>query len=184
VAHNRTQTLTTVEWAVRAVEMERRCRTEEEIEAALDGRSAYRFLTVGQLIDPTWFSDTTKLCDPSITDWYEAALRGPEHFEVCFRAWDTGLWDGERCRREFRKKGIDVPRDVTEKGVRATFSSAKFVLRGTIDLDLYDRATAEQILTQTKRFIDSAIEQLTTEGHFGPRTVYHINPTTLGLADG
>jgi hypothetical protein len=131
------------------------------------------------MIDPKWFTDEKKLCDPSIIEWYEASQYGIIHFTRCFKAWNSGLWDAKRCSKEFRKRGKALPLDNAEKGFRISYNGNRLVVRGQLDLDFTDEVTAIAMLTEMESHIARAKEKVRTNSDFGAREVYNINPTTL-----
>lgn len=177
LAHNDTAGLTTAERAFRAAEMVRLGFSTDEISKDLGGVAAHRYITVGNLIRPEWFTDDRKLCDPSIIEWYEAALFGDAHFKVCFTAWNAGLWDAKRCSREFRRRGQSSPMDNAEKGFRLTRNRQKLVLRGQLDLTQTDRATADSILDALIGALEEASLDLREED-FG-RSIQYFNAETV-----
>lgn len=177
--HNDVAGLTTAELAFRAAEMDRLGFSHDEISEQLGGAAAYRYIGVGLQINPDWFTDTAKLCDPSIVEWYEATLFGPEHFKFCFDHWNQGIWDEKNCAKMFRRRGIALPVDNAEKGFRITFDTNRFVLRGQIDLDIVDHETAQYMLEDLAATISTAKMKLSVHEHFGTRVVEHINPTTV-----
>lgn len=178
LAHNDVAGITTVELAFRAAEMERLGFSMDEIAEAVKG-SPHRYLTVGALIDPAAFSDTAKQCNPSIVEWYEAALHGEEHFRTCFHYWNTGQWDEETCAREFRRRGKALPIDNAERGIRITFDNNRLVVRGQVDLDLMDQGTADAIFDDLLNYLQRAQTDALVQGNFGPRQVVNLNPLTV-----
>lgn len=178
LAHNDVAGITTVELAFRAAEMERLGFSIDEIAEAVKG-SPHRYLTVGALVDPASFTDTAKLCNPSIVEWYEAALHGVEHFQTCFHYWNTGAWDEDTCSREFRKRGKALPIDNAEKGFRVTFDNNRLVVRGQVDLDIMTEDTAYHILQKLEQYLTLGARNAMDLGTFGPRIVVNLNPTTL-----
>jgi hypothetical protein len=183
LAHNRNVRLTTVELAYRAAEMHRLGYSRKEIEAALPGLSYQRYVFVGGMIDRDWFTDNPKLCDPSITEWYEAAQLGRKHLKFCFYNWVSGEWDAETCAKQFRRRDDSLPLDNTEKGFRVSYNANRLVVRGTLDLDLVDLNTAAEMLTVLGQSIETAKNLLLEAGMFGPRLIELINPSTLGKED-
>lgn len=179
LAHNDVAGLTTAELAFRAAEMDRLGFSQEEIADALKGASVGRYLTVGHMIQDDWFTDTPKLCDPSIVPWFEAAVHGAEHFRYCFEQWDGGKWDEKTCEREFRRRGKALPIDNAEKGFRITFDGDRFVVRGQVNLEDVDAETAEAMLSSFREQVTGALAWLRRDGHFGAREVIHINPYTV-----
>jgi hypothetical protein len=177
--HNDVAGLTTAELAFRAAEMDRLGFSRKEISDALKGASPLRYIEVGTLINPEWFTDEPKLCDPTIVQWFEARQFGALHFESCFKNWNSGLWDAKQCAREFRRRGKDLPLDNAEKGLRVTFDSIRLVVRGQIDLSIMEDETAQRMLDVLAKMITEAKDRLTNEGDFGDREVAVINPTTL-----
>ena len=182
LAHNDVENLTTVELAFRAAEMDRLGFDHEEISKALGGVSLHRYLEVGQSINPDWFTDDAKLCDPSIVEWFEAAQFGPKHFERCFKHWNLGLWDEKRCTKEFRRRGKALPLDNAERGLRVTFDQRRAVFRGQVDLDMHEPKVAMAMLNNLRIYVEEAIQQIEENGDnadFGPREVFKINPETV-----
>lgn len=178
VEHNHVAGLTTVELAFRAAEMDRLGFSEEEISEALQGASPYRYIDVGRLVSPALFTDATKLCDPSIVEWYEASRFGPEHFHRCFTAWDAGLWDAERCSREFRRRADTLPIDPSERGVRVTYNGNRLVIRGQVNLDYVTVDQAEEMLQDIVTLVNRARMLVQDHCTFGPREVIHVLPTS------
>lgn len=178
--HNDVAGLTTVELAFRAAEMERLGFSEEEVGKQLGGSAAYRYIEVGHLINPEWFTDIPKLCNPSIVEWYEAARFGPEHFRHCFDHWNQGLWNEKTCSKMFRRRGTDLPIDNAEKGFRVTYDMNRFVIRGQIDLDIMSPNHAEVILGELLQHVHLTRNRMIRgDQNFGPRQVFRINPDTL-----
>lgn len=153
--------LTTAERAYRAVEMERMGFSIQAIEKRLGGVSIHRYRRVGLLLSPEMFSDTQKLCDPSITVWDECAKLGPEHFLRCFQQWNLGAWDEQTCNREFRNLGRRTPQESTLRGLRLSVSAdrRKLLVRGTLDLDLYDDWEMDQIVSCFVNHIRSTVKR-------------------------
>lgn len=176
--------ITTAEKAFKAAEMLRLGFSEERIGKLLGGVAANRYAGVGQLIHPEMFTNLPKLCDPSITLWREAAQFGTEHFLYCFRNWDAGVWDEAACWTKFRRRGIDLPLDNTEKGIRMSTSAdgRRLKIRGTLDLDLYTeeelRQVAELFIRDFRYSIRNGICNRDEEG-FGLRVVTNYNPISL-----
>jgi hypothetical protein len=180
---NEHEGLTTAELAIRAAEMDRLGYGEDEIKAALKGAEPYRYIAVGQLLDPAWFTDAPKLCDPSIVEWFDASRFGKKHLETCFRAWDAGEWDAKAVSKHFRLKGRALPSDTAEKGTRVTFSENRLVLRGTVDLGVLDEDAALRILIETRDALSEAIDLLDETGGFGPKSIRYFNPDTLPILE-
>lgn len=183
LAHNDVAVLSTVELAYRAAEMDRLGFTREEISAALKGASEGRYLTVGQMIDPEWFTDEPKLCNPSIIEWFEAAQFGQQHFTECFKAWNAGLWDEKQCAKMFRQRGSALPLDNAERGFRVTRHNNRLVIRGQVDLNYVDPTTANEMLIHLTQQIGIARADLLDAEDFGARSVININPTTISLPE-
>lgn len=177
--HNAVGGITTVELAFRAAEMARLGFDNDTISDAIGGASVSRYTTVGALVNPDWFTDHAKQCDPSIVEWYEAASFGEEHFAKCFRNWNLGKWDEKACSKNFRRRGEVLPIDNTEKGIRVTYDLNRFVLRGQIDLDIIDADDAHLIIEEVMYHLRSAQRRLDTDEHFGLREVHRINPQTI-----
>lgn len=182
--------LTTIELAHRAAEMERLGFSEEEINEHLGGVSIGRYLLVGSRIDPEKISDNPKLCDPPITIWYEAALLGQEHFDACLSAWDLGLWDLEECFRRFRKQDErDLPLDNKQKGLRLSVSPEgdRMNVIGRLDASLLTAGELAQIWERFKTEGDALVMEAIATGEFGgkyrkkkgKRYLSNINPDTL-----
>lgn len=169
--------LTTAEKSYRAAQMEALGFTSEEIGERVQG-APHRYLAVGRMLQGKLFSDFKKLCDPSITEWFEATLHGQEHFDRCFMAWDAGLWDHEMCHKEFTRKGSALPSDNAAKGFRITADANRLVVRGTIDLSVLALEEAQMILDAVRDNLEDLNEYFRENGHFGPRTVSLINPLT------
>lgn len=178
LSHNDVAGLTTAELAYRAAEMDRLGFSNEEISTALKGASAGRYITVGQMIDPEWFTDEPKLCDPSIIQWFEAAQYGAKHFEECFTAWNAGLWNDKQCAQRFRRRGSALPLDNAERGFRITFDDNRLVVRGQVDLDITEEEVAEQMIKELRGYLKIARERA-ANGDFGARQVIFVNPTTI-----
>jgi hypothetical protein len=179
LSHNQTRPLTTVEVAFRAAEMERMGFTQEEIATAIPGVALGRYVTVGKMIDRDWFTDDAKQCDPSIVEWFEAAQHGRKHFRTCFYYWVTGQWDSATCSKRFRKRGEELPIDNAEKGFRVTRNLSRFIVRGTLDLDLIHLSDARKMLDALIEEVQLATEVMLETGMFGPRDISLINPTTV-----
>ena len=178
LAHNNVAGLTTAELAYRAAEMDRLGFSNEEISHALRGVSAGRYITVGQMIDPEWFTDEPKLCDPSIIQWFEAAQYGAKHFKECFAAWNSGLWNDKQCAQRFRRRGSALPLDNAERGFRVTFDDNRLVVRGQVDLDITEEDVADQMIKELRSYLQIARGKALA-GDFGPRQVFIVNPTTI-----
>ena len=177
--HNNVAGLTTVERAVRAADMSRLGFSHTYIGKALGRVEAYRYIDVGGAIH-FQFSDTKKLCDPTITDWHSAYLIGPNHVKKCFTAWDAGLWDEAQCRREFRLEGKQAPTNIDQNGFRVTRDLNKLIIRGRIDLDFHSIEEAVAILQSLQDSI--ALTRFDVHrGTFGLRDVEYINSETVGL---
>lgn len=183
VDHNHVEGLTTAELAFRAAEMDRLGFTYKEIGNALQGAGPHRYIEVGKHINPDWFTDQQKSCDPSITEWEEAAKFGLSHFEECFRAWDAGLWDAKQCSWKFRRRGVAQPLDLAERGLRVTFKNNKLIVRGQVNLDYVDVDTATVMLEDIKFLITMAQQRLSQDKSFGDKEVIHINPETVDSTD-
>src|SRR4051812_2933036 len=89
---NNYETLTTVERAFAVAEMDRLGFTGDDIRETMGNIGIPRYLAVGRVVNPNWFSDLEKKCDPSITLWAYALHHGEPHFHYCFKQWDSGLW--------------------------------------------------------------------------------------------
>jgi hypothetical protein len=180
-AHNDVKPLTTIELAYRAAEMERLGFSDVQIAEGLGGIGVHRYLDVGRLIDPTRLTNTEKLCDPTITSWHEAFKLGEQHFLQCLRRWDAGEWNEHDCIREFRRKGRVLPSDNAERGIRVTKDRNRLILRGQVDLDIHDSATAEKMLAITIEHLEYARTQLSTGStNFSARKeLVQINPLTV-----
>jgi hypothetical protein len=179
LAHNDVAGLSTAELAYRAAEMDRLGFPHDEISAALKGASPGRYIAVGEMIDAEWFTDETKLCDPSIVEWFEAAQFGPTHLKACFKAWNAGLWDEKTCSKQFRQRGVALPLDNAERGLRVTYNGNRLVVRGQIDLDYVDEVTADQMLSELAAHVAKAQRRLRKDADFGFREVVKINPNTV-----
>lgn len=173
--------LTTVEVAYRAAEMERLGYDDEAIREHLGDIALHRYLAVGKLVNPDLFNDRPKKCNPGITTWFEAALHGSEHFDICFQAWNNGLWDEYHCKRYFRKRGKVLPLDNNEKGLRisVTKDGRKLKLRGTLDLDILTVGEVEDVIEAFQNEFNNACQRFRNTNSFGPRYVVNLNPDTL-----
>lgn len=175
--HNRVVPISTVERAHRAAEMDRLGYSTEQISAALDGAGPSRYIEVGRMVDRSWFSDDTKLCDPGIVEWWEAAQYGARHFETCFHAWNSGMWDASTCAREFRRRGKSAPIDIAERGLRITFDRERLIFRGQVNLEFVERYEAIRMLSELRSAVDYAIDYLRDGAtDFGPRHVMQVLP--------
>ena len=173
--------ITTIERALRAWEMYLMDFSQEEIGDRLGVGT--RYLAVGAAVDPTDFTDQPKLCDPSITAWYEALQWGEDHFRTCFKFWNAGVWNAAQCEREFRMTGRALPQDNKQKGLRLSVSQdgRKLHVIGCIDLDMYEDHELEEV---SRRFIEdfevTAARGLEDRnGGFGERIVRNYNPETI-----
>jgi hypothetical protein len=179
--------LTTAELAFKAAEMDRLGFTRERISEVLGGVSAGRYIYVGRMLSPDWFTDAQKLCDPSITLWEEAAIRGMPHFHTCFHNWNAGVWDDETCRKRFRTTGKvrELPLDNKAKGVRlsVTKDGRQLKLIGTVNLDMWTDEEIDQLqdqfLTDLRYTLRNGVANREGPG-FGRRIVVNYNPSTLG----
>lgn len=181
LAHNDVKGLTTIELAFRAAEMDRLGFSHEEISRdVLKGGSPHRYVTVGNRVHLDWITDTEKLCDPSIVEWYEAAEFGKDHFKRCFEMWDRGLWDEKQCAKHFRKRGEALPLDNAERGFRVTRDGDKLIVRGQVDLSLVGVDMAQSILDSLANTLVDASNHLGAHDHFGERDVKLLNPLTCG----
>jgi hypothetical protein len=180
--HNNVVSLTAPEKAYFAREMDLLGFSTEEISTELGDVAAYRYVTVGALLDADMFTDTAKLCDLPITVWYEAALHGEAHFKYCFEQWNNGLWDEATCRRRFRVAG-SLPVDTNEKGIRVsiTHDGRRALIRGVLDLDLHSPDEIIKMVTRaTTEYRAIALEGIANPATgFGARTVRYFNPDTL-----
>ncbi len=169
---NNYEVLTTAEKAYSIAEMDRLGFSFEEIRKTMGTIGLNRYLFVGRMINPDWFSDIEKLCNPSITVWAYAARHGEKHFEHCFRQWDSGAWTEEDCNSQFRKAGTAVPPEPYQAGAIMSVDATGKVLRfrGTLDIG---RLTPEQIIEKiVNPFIrDLNLAARTARGfnHFGPK---------------
>jgi hypothetical protein len=179
--HNDVKALSTAERAYRAAEMERLGFGETEVDAAMGGVASYRYVLVGSLIDPDWFTDDPKRCDPSIIQWHEAARFGAAHFKRCFLNWNSGAWDAAKCAAEFRRRGKKLPLDNAERGLRVTYDGASFIVRGKVDLSIHWEDTADAILARLAEEIENARAKLRAGNDFGTRTIVYVNPTTVAV---
>jgi hypothetical protein len=182
--HNTFVPLTVVEKAYRAVEMQSLGFSIAEIEASLGGVSLFRYLTVGRLVSPEMFTNAPKQCDPTIVDWYGASQLGATHFYHCFTQWDTGVWDAETCKKEFRRTGTTTSyMESYQKGLRIGISNdgRKLHIRGTIPLDSYTNLEALEITNQFAADLHHIVRQAIKDRFigFGDRRVYLYNPDTL-----
>lgn len=134
---NNYEILTTVERAYAIAEMDRLGFTAEQIRETMGNIGLSRYLLVGRLVHPDWFTDIDKLCDPSITVWGYAARHGVDHFRHCFEHWDQGHWDEEDCSREFRRAGVARPPEPYQAGAIMSVDESGQILRfrGTLDLN-------------------------------------------------
>jgi hypothetical protein len=170
ISANQYETITTVELAYKAAEMERLGFSNEDILKMLNKRVGItRYLTVGRFIEPDEFSDVEKKCDPSIQLWFEAAVIGEDHFRYCFANWNAGLWDEEECRIRFRRrrKGRSLPIDHDKKGARTTRDNRIYRVRATFDLDMLTRDEFDANFTATLRDMMAAYTEAITFGRFG-----------------
>jgi hypothetical protein len=187
LAHNTVEGLTTVEMAYRIAQMDSLGYTEEEIKAQVGDLALHRYRVVGSMVTPEMFTDTPKLCDPSITVWYEAALFGQQHFRECFANWNNGLWGELECQRNFRKRGKELPIDTNEKGLRLSVSrdGQKVILRGVLDLEIH---TPHEVVEMVNRLTND-LRNLARKAYvdpemgFGAREIIYHNPDTLALTD-
>lgn len=179
LAHNRTVGMTTAEMAFRAGEMHHLGYSFAEIEETMPDVRVSRYVAVGHMMDRDWFTDDAKLCDPSITEWYEAAHYGKRHFRRCFAHWVSGLWDAETCRKNFRKRGDVLPLDTAERGFRVSRNANRLLIRGTLDLDLVSLDEARLMITTLQQALGAARNTMLEHGMFGLRHVDLINPTTI-----
>lgn len=181
LSHNDVKPLSVVELAYRAAEMERLGYSDLEIGELLRGKSIYRYLEVGRLIDASMLTNTPKLCDPGIIVWYEAAKLGAAHFRKCLKAWDLGQWTEQDCNREFRRRGRVLPPDMAERGFRVTFNRDRLILRGQVDLDIHDPITADAMLETVIEHLEFARTRLkSASGMFSETSeVLHVNPLTV-----
>lgn len=183
LAHNNVAELMTVELAFRAAELARLGYTEDEISARINGASPYRYIAVGEFVNPDMFNNTKKLCNPGITLWYEAARAGKEHFDFCFHGWNSGAWDEAACNKYFRPKAKGVlPLDNNEKGLRLTVSADGTILnvRGRLDTQLLTQDEIMGIYMSFQMAMSEFIRRYTKEGTFGDRIILNYNPDTLG----
>src|SRR5690606_37057614 len=103
---------------------------------------------------------------PPITEWYEAAQFGDEHFMHCFKHWNMGLWDAKTCSREFRKRGQARPLDNAEKGLRLSVDGTRLRIRGTLDLDLLSQDEVEEITASFVRDLQHFAAVAKEQGYF------------------
>jgi hypothetical protein len=179
LASNQRVNLTNAETSFRIAEMRSLGFTDEEIFSAVGRVSLDRYLLVGQYLRRDLFTDTPKLCDPPITLWYEAALKGLDHFEHCFQAWDAGLWDLQTCRKEFRQ---NQPRlDNCAKGLRITVSQDGRVLniKGKLDLDMLTEEEIYGIYNAFHSALIGRINYLFLQHDFGIKESLLFNPDTV-----
>jgi hypothetical protein len=190
VSANESEGITTVEVAYRAYQMSLLGFENHEIVERLgaNGVSLNRYLQVGALVDPDAFTDNSKQCDPGITLWHDAAVRGPEHFEQCFRAWDAGLWDEKMCERLFRQADSALPLDNKAKGIRVSVSKdgRQMKVIGTLDLDMLTEAELLGISSRAVAHMLSLVHRAAENPvrGFGPRVVANYNPETLPGQEG
>lgn len=175
--------LTTVELAYRASQMDALGFSEQEISEALEGADPRRYIAVGKMIDPNDFTSAPKLCNPSITTWFEATCFGQSHFETCFQAWNSGVWDGEECEKHFRQRGVRQPLDNKQKGLRLSVSKdgREINVIGKIPLDMYDNHELLEVVNRFSLDLQATARQGLqdrTRG-FGKRFVKCYNPDTL-----
>ena len=131
------------------------------------------------MIDPNWFTDEKKLCDPSIVEWHDAAQFGAHHFTECFKAWNAGIWDEKQCTYEFRRRGHSLPLDNAERGFRVTYNENRLVVRGQVSLDYLDVETAWNMLEDLRILVRRGQERLIEFESFGAREIVQVQPTDL-----
>jgi hypothetical protein len=179
---NNYETLTTIERSYAVAEMDRLGFTIDEVRETMGTIGVSRYLAVGRMVNPDWFSDIEKRCDPTITVWGYAAKHGPEHFAYCFKQWDAGLWDEEDCNKEFRRAGHSRPPEPYQAGAIISVDETGTILRfrGTLDLSIM---TAEEIIDEV---VTPLIRELllTTHtakvfGSFGPKRKGQFSPEEL-----
>jgi hypothetical protein len=186
VLANQYESVTTVELAFKAAEMERLGFEGKRIAKVLGGVSLSRYLVVGRMLHPDMFTDLVKRCNPGIALWYEAARLGRAHFVHCFHQWDAGIWNEEDCARKFRvlPGRRELPLDNKDKGIRMSVSKdgRKYKVIGTLDLDMYTdeelMCVFEKWVRDTKYTLRNGVHNRETTG-FGPRTVVNYNPETI-----
>lgn len=175
---NNYETLTTVEKAYAVAEMDRLGFSTDDIRDSLGSIGLPRYLTVGRMVHPDWFSDLEKKCDPSITLWSYALQHGPAHFQYCFRHWDAGLWDEDECSRYFKRVGQVRPPESYQHGIIISVDKTGTIarLRGTLDLNAM---TAEELWDTVSDFTEELITLMSLAGNhknFGPKRVLHFEP--------
>lgn len=175
---NNYETLTTIEKAYAVAEMDRLGFPADDIRDSMGDIGLPRYLAVGRMVHPDWFSDLEKKCDPSITVWSYALQHGPAHFQHCFRQWDAGLWDEDECNREFKRLGKARPPESYQHGILISIDRTGTIarLRGTLDLNAMTR---EEVLDTVRNFTDELYNLVTlagTLGNLGPKRVMHFEP--------
>lgn len=176
---NNYEILTTVERAYAVAEMDRLGFTREQIRESLGNIGIDRYLRVGRLVHPDWFTDATKLCDPSITVWGYAAKHGPAHFRYCFEEWNRGAWDEEDCSREFRRTGTAKPPEPYQAGAILSVDKSGKVLRFRGTLDLAQMSADEMLRAVVNPFLQHLHESLIVAAQlrtFGERRNYQFSP--------
>jgi hypothetical protein len=176
---NNYEILTTIERAYAVAEMDRLGFSGDQIRESLGNIGLKRYLQVGRLVHPDWFTDAPKLCDPSITIWGYAATHGAEHFRYCFKQWNTGTWDEEDCQREFKRVGQAPPPEPYQAGAIMSVDPTGKVLRfrGTLDLGKLslDEIKNEVISPLMDRLAD-AVEIAGLINNFGEKRNYRFAP--------
>jgi hypothetical protein len=175
---NNYETLTTVEKAYAIAEMDRLGFSSDDIRDSMGDIGLPRYLAVGRMVHPDWFSDLEKKCDPSITLWGYALQHGATHFQTCFKHWDAGLWDEEDCHREFKRVGHARPPETYQHGVLISIDKTGTVarLRGTLDLNTM---SPDELWDTVHNFTEELYALVILSGNlnnFGPKRVMHFEP--------
>jgi hypothetical protein len=175
---NNYEVLTTAEKAYAVAEMDRFGFEPDTIREVMGNVGLARYLAVGRAINPDWFTDAPKKCDPSITMWAYALEHGGKHFRRCFEHWDAGVWDEEDCNKNFKRLDKALPPESYQRGCVISINRDGSVLRlrGTLDLSTTDWRDiiliSEEFTNQLKERVAAAV----TLGTFGRKQVIRYQP--------
>jgi hypothetical protein len=170
---NNYETLTTVEKAFAVAEMDRLGFTGDDIRETMGNIGLPRYLAIGRVVNPDWFSDLEKKCDPSITLWGYALHHGEPHFRYCFKQWDSGLWDEDDCHREFKRVGKASPPESYQQGVLMSVDKTGTILRlrGTLDMARQSLDDMEDMMGAFMAELKDLLLDASITGSFGPKRV-------------
>lgn len=174
--------LSTLERCAFAAEMHRLGFSRADVAYELgDNVQAERYIAVGYALEGLTFTNTPKLCDPSITLWYDLLKFGLPRFRYCFHKWEQGEWTSEQCAFHFRRASTTLPLDNAEKGIRITISKGgqKLAVRGTLDLDIHNAVEIVIMLDETIEALCRMRTNFENLGCFGVPETILLNPDTL-----